>query len=209
MTTANGWTLIDFPRPWHFTEMDWNISIPSTANTSPFTGEVAQVVTWPGADNWKVTVTIPPLDDDEARAWTSFLWNCAGGSTAFLIGNPLRRKPKGSVNTPITVNGANPAMAGTLNLKGFRPSQPRVLVSGDLISANFRLYEVRDKFVSADAGGNATVTIGPTLREALVDGMPVTTHDATGMFRLSKSVSPFSIDSNRHYGISLPCVEAR
>jgi hypothetical protein len=213
MTIANGWTLIALPRPWYFQTMDWDIAVPTTANTSPFTGEVAQVVTWPGADNWKVTVTIPPLDDDEARAWTSFLWNCAGGSTAFLLGNPLRRRPKGDPKAAggagIVVNGANAAMAGTLNLRGFLPNAARVLLSGDLISVNFRLYQVRDTFVSADANGDATVTIGPTIREALTDGVPVATHDATGLFRLSKSVSPFSIDANRQTSMSLQCVEAR
>jgi hypothetical protein len=208
-STANGWSLIGLPSSWCWTQMDWIIRVPTTQNTSPYTGQTAQVIKWPGADGWLVTVTLPPLNDDEAREWESFLWDAQGGATAFLIGNPLRKMPKGSVNSAIFVNGANAAMADTLNLRGFRASQPRVFMRGDLISVNSRLYMVRDQYVSADASGNATVIIGPTLREALTDGMVVATHNATGMFRLAKGDSPFSIDSNRQTSMSLQLVEAR
>jgi hypothetical protein len=207
--TANGWPLVGLPSSWCWTQMDWTIRVPTTQNTSPYTGQTAQVIKWPGADGWLVTVTLPPLNDDDAREWESFLWDAQGGAAAFLIGNPLRKTPKGSVNSPILINGANAAMAGTLNLRGFHANQPRVLVRGDLISANYRLYMVRDQYVSADASGNATVTIGPTLREALTDGMAVATHNATGMFRLAKGESPFSIDSNHQTSMSLQLVEAR
>jgi hypothetical protein len=207
-TTANGWTLIQIPSSWRFTQMDWQIRIPTTANVSPYTGQT-QVIKWPGADGWLVTVTLPPLTVDEARQWTSFLWQAQGGANAFLIGDPLRQSPKGSVNTPILVNGAHSASMGTLNLRGFHANQPRVFMSGDLISVNYRLYQVLDPYVSADSSGHATVTIGPSLREALTDGMPVATHSATGMFRLAKYDAPYSIDQNRQYSMSLQCVEAR
>jgi hypothetical protein len=207
--TANGWPLISLPSSWYWTQMDWTIRVPTTQNTSPYTGQTAQVIKWPGADGWMVTATLPPLSDDGAREWESFLWNAQGGAAAFLIGNPLRKTPKGSVNTPILVNGANAAMVSTLNLRGFRPNQPRVLMSGDLISVNYRLHQVRDPYISADASGNATVTIGPTLREALSDGLAVATHNATGMFRLARGDSPFSIDSNRQTSLSLTLCEAR
>jgi hypothetical protein len=202
--------LIELPAPWRFMTMDWTASVPTTANASPFTGQVAQVIQWPGADNWKVTVNTPPLrSEDEARDWTSFVWDAQGGGAAFLLGDPLRRKPRGTVNTPIFVNGNNPAMAGVLNLKGFGVNQPRVLVRGDLIGVNSRLYQVRDPYVSADAGGHVTVTIGPTLRETLTDGMPVATRDAQGLFRLAKGAIQWSIDQDHMYTMSFPCVEAR
>lgn len=211
-TSANGWPLIVMPDPWGFSQMDWQISVPSTASTAPYTGQVPQVQVWPGADNWKVTVTIPPRNVDEARAWTSFLWDAAGGSVAFLLGDPLRRKPKGSAKPSsaagIMVSGTNLAMSGVLKLRGIHPGE-EVFVNGDLISVNYRLYQVRDKYVVSDAGGNATVKIGPTLRDTITDGMPVQTHDAQGMFRLAKNVSPFSIDGNHLYSLSLQCVEAR
>jgi hypothetical protein len=209
VTTANGWTIIVPPSSFYWTQMDWTIRVPTTQNTSPYTGQTAQVIKWPGADGWLVTATLPPLDDIGAREWESFLWNAQGGAVAFMIGNPLRKMPSGSVNSPIFINGVNAAIAGTLNLRGFHPNQPRVLVSGDHISANYRLYQVLDQFVSADVNGHATVTIGPTLREALTDGMVVTTHAATGMFRLSKSSNQFSIDENKQTAISLALVEAR
>jgi hypothetical protein len=207
--TANGWTIITPPSSFYWTQMDWTIRVPTTQNTSPYTGQTAQVIKWPGADGWLVTATLPPLDDDGARLWQSFLWEAQGGAVAFLIGNPLRKVPKGSVNSPIFVNGGNAAIAGTLNLRGFHPNQPRVLVCGDHISANYRLYQVLDQFVSADGNGDVTVTIGPSLRETLTDGMVVTTHSATGMFRLSKSSNQFSIDENRQTAISLALIEAR
>lgn len=222
--TANGWPLIQPPAPWHWLTMDWTASVPTTANASPFTGQIAQVLQWPGADNWKVVVTSPPLcSDDEARDWTSFIWDAQGGAVAFLLGDPLRRKPRGadapinseaynlrsSVNTAIAVNGAAAAMAGTLNLKGFHPNQPRVLQRGDLIAVNYRLYQIRDQIVEADASGHATVTISPSLRELVADGAAVTTRDAQGMFRLAKGDVQWSIDQNHFYNVSFQCVEAR
>jgi hypothetical protein len=211
-STANGWSLIGLPSSWYWTQMDWIISSPNAANVSPFSQQ-AQVFSWMGADGWKVTVTLPPLNDDQAREWESFLWDAQGGATAFLIGNPLRKTPKGNPKPAsaagILVNGTNAAMVSTINLRGFTASEPRVFVKGDLISVNYRLYMVRDQYVSADASGNATVIIGPSLREALTDGMAVATHNATGMFRLAKGDSPFSIDSNRQTSMSLQLVEAR
>jgi hypothetical protein len=223
MTTANGWTIVSLPLPWHFTTMDWTIRVPITDSTAPATGQTVQVIKWLGADGWMVTVTTPPLSADEARDWTSFLWDCQGGSVAFMLGDPLRRKPRGSdakptdpdygsrstVHTPVLVNGANAAMAGTLNLRGFQANQARVLQRGDLIGVNSRLYQVRDLYVSADASGHATVTIGPSLREVLTDGMPVATHDAQGMFRLVKYDAPYSVDQNHMYTMSFQCKEAR
>ncbi len=208
--SANGWPLVALPAPWRFLTMDWSVSVPVTANSSPYTGQIAQVITWPGADHWKVTVTSPPLcSQDEARDWTSFVWNAQGGASAFLLGDPLRRQPRGTANTPVVVRGAVGAMATTLNLRGFRANQPRVLVRGDLISVNYRLHQVRDAYVSADANGGTTVTIGPTLREALSDGTQVATHDAQGMFRLAKSEVQWSIDQDHFYSVSFSCVEAR
>lgn len=222
--TANGWPLIELPAPWHFATMDWTASVPTTANPSPYTGQVRQVIQWPGADNWKVTVTSPPLcSDDEARDWSSFVWDAQGGAVAFLLGDPLRRKPRGAdavstspayairstVNTAILVSGTNAAMSSTIRLRGFHPNQPRVLQKGDLISVNFRLYAVRDRIVTADAGGTATITVSPSLREALTDGMPVTTRDAQGMFRFAKGNVQWSIDKDHFYTMSFPCIEAR
>lgn len=223
-STANGWPLIALPAPWRFATMDWTASVPTTQSRSPYTGQVSQVIQWPGADGWRVTVTSPPLcSEDEARDWTTFIWNAQGGAVAFLLGDPLRRRPRGAdagvdseayarrstVNTAIFVNGANAAMGSALNLRGFRPNQARVLQAGDLISVNYRLYQIRDSSVSADASGNATVTVGPSLREALADGAPVVTHDAQGMFRLPKGDVQWSIDGNHQYTMSFQCVEAR
>ena len=212
-TTANGWTIVPIPSSWRFTTMDWTIRVPTTQNASPYTGTVNQVQVWPGADGWLVTVTVPPLCDEDAREWESFLWDAQGGATAFMIGHPLRRKPMGSAKAAsaagIVVNGTQAGMAGTLNLRGFAANAPRVLLKGDHISVNSRLYMVRDLYVSADASGHATVTIGPTLREAVTDGMVVTTVNPTGMFRLVKSDAPFNIDQNRFTTMSLACVEAR
>lgn len=223
-STANGWPLIAMPCPWSFLTMDWTACVPTTANTSPFTGQTPQVLQWPGADKWKVTITSPPLcSDDEARDWTSFIWDAQGGAVAFLLGDPLRRKPRGvdapnnsqaytrrsTVDTAMLVNGPIAAMASTINLRGFHANQPRVLQRGDLISVNYRLHQVRDAMVSADINGNAVVTVSPSVREPLIDGMIVSAHDAQGMFRMAKGDIQWSIDQNHFYSVSFACVEAR
>lgn len=208
MSTANGWTLIDLPCPWSWTTMDWTIRVGAASSDNPFTDQ-SQVQVWMGKDGWLVTVTTPPMSVDQFDDWRAFLWDAQGGANAFMLGDPLRRKPKGSVNTPITVNGTNAAMAQSLNLKGFHPNQPRVLLRGDLISVNSRLYTVRNQYVSADASGHATVSIGPSIRETLTDGMAVVTHDATGMFRLAKGDTQYHIDQNHQYTMSFQAREAR
>jgi hypothetical protein len=200
--------------------MDWRVKRAVTSNVSPFTSQT-QTYEWVGADGLSVTVTLPPMTAETSRKWRAWLWQVTGGATAFLLGDPSRRRPYGTddaataagaamhstVNTSTLVNGTNNAMAASLNLRGFRALEPHVLSAGDLISANYRMYEVLAP-ATADASGNATVSIRPSLREALTDGMAVQTHDAQGLFRLSKPEVQVS-NQDRLVTISFDCVEAR
>lgn len=217
MASFNNWNIITLPSPWSFTTQEWKPGRKTGTNISPFTNQVGQVFEWVGADSWTVTCTLPPMNADDVRAWRAFFWQAVGGVNAFMLGDSLRRKPKGvyfgstkrsTVRSPITVIGTNNAMQTSFNAGGAYPNQTCVLSAGDLISVNYRLYEVTQD-VNANAQGNMTISIMPSLRETLTDGMVVQTTDAQGLFRIPAQQITINVNADHTTTISFTATEAR
>ena len=63
---------------------------------SPFTGQ-QQTQAWAGADRLAAMMVLPPLSPAQADDWIAFLMECRGMQNAFLIGDPMKTAPRGSV----------------------------------------------------------------------------------------------------------------
>lgn len=188
-------------------EMDDQVAVV----TSPFTGQT-QAQQWPGADMWRGTMTLPPLQQSDANNWISFLMELRGMANAMQLGDPLKTTPSGSVaGTPLvddTINGGNLAGTQSLGTKGWTASAAGVLLPGDYIQVGFRLYRVLDT-VNASSSGGATINIWPSLRETPTDSSPLITTNPLGLFRLSTNKRTWAADVTRLTQISFAVQEYR
>jgi hypothetical protein len=97
MSTYLGRTIITMPsspapKSVEFTAIDL-----VAAPTSPFTGQ-QQIQDW--RSGWlEASVTMPPMNENDATAWVDFLKACKGQACVFAIANAqfLARIPSGSV----------------------------------------------------------------------------------------------------------------
>lgn len=187
------------------------ISDAVAAVASPYTGQT-QTQSWPGADMWAGTVTLPPLAQADADLWISFLMELRGMQNAFQLGDPLKATPRGSVaGAPLidnTVSTGNAAMSQTLGTKGWTPGAAGVLLTGDYVQVGYRLHRVLDD-VDADGSGNATLNIWPSLREVPADGAALGTDNCKGLFRLGSNQRQWSADYTRLTRLSFPILEYR
>ena len=205
--TYNGASIIAFPvRPAiKQLQLDKNDSVANAR--SPFTG-VTQFQSWPGADFWTASLTLPQMTMADMPTWSAFLGECRGALNCFYISDPLRLHPKGSPQGLPVVSGGNVPMSTTLNTRGWKPSTYRLLLPGDLLQIGYRLHEVLE-VVNSDNSGNAAVTIWPSIREATTDGEAITLNSPKGLFRLADNKRSVLSTETRLSGISFQLIEAR
>jgi hypothetical protein len=178
--------------------------------TSPFTGQV-QTFQWPGADMWKGTVTMPPMEQADADNWISFLMELRGMANAFQIGDPLKQTPRGIPSgTPVVDNSvaANAAASQSLGTSGWTASTTNLLMVGDYIQVGYRLHRVLDA-VDSDADGNAVINIWPSLREVPTNGETLITSNTQGLFRLASNSRTWSADETLTTSLSFAIQECR
>jgi hypothetical protein len=192
---------------------DFKITDSVAVTRSPFTGAVANRFKWPGADNWTMTLTLPPLYGDDADIWEAFLSQMRGRANAAQFSDPRRRFPKGALfgSAPLVDNatsGTNGFMAESLHIKGLAPNTFGVFLPGDYIQVGYRLYRVLDR-INADANGKAILPIFPTLREVPVDGSAVIVNQPKGLFALASNDRAWSGDYSRMNHISIQLEEYR
>lgn len=110
-------------------------------------------------------------------------------------------------NSSPRVDGASQT-GSSLNLTGFLPAAVDVLKAGDLFEVDSYLYKVLND-VTADANGDVTVDIFPSLRTSPSDGTLIVTDSPTGIFRLSSSdVAAYTVDERKIYNVSFDAIEA-
>lgn len=162
-------TLVDLPAKPGLKSIEWDYFDQVGNVRSIFTGQ-QQRQKWPGADRLSGVANLPPLDIAQADDWEPFQMQLRGIANAFLLGDPLRTRPRGSGdafgNVPIVDNtqpGGNAAGSETVATKGWI-ANTQVLRRGDWMQIGYRLYRTLDD-VTSDGSGNAIVPIWPTLRE--------------------------------------------
>lgn len=218
--TYNGLSIVEMPASPSFREVNLKKHNSNAVLSSPFTGQV-QTQSWPGADWWYGEISLPQLSAPDARAWSAFFSSCRGMLNVFPCGHPGFIRPSGTLSgttgLPV-VSGLNPAMSYALNIRGLKANVRRVLLPGDLIQLNpvlgdgnegvCRLHEVVDP-VNADASGNATIDLWPSLREAVTDGTLLSFSRAKGLFRLATNDTSALMTQTRLTGMSFTIIEAR
>lgn len=194
-----------YPAPSSLTFTNTDFSAPSN---NPFSGN-QQIIDWQ-ASLLSASVQLPPMSaDGGGDDWAAFLMQCRGMVNAFLIGDPTKKTPKGSMLT----TGASPLINGDnqvgyqLKTKGWQPSAQGVLKRGDWIQVIYRLHKVLDD-VNADASGNATIAIYPPIRESPADGSVLTITNTVGLFRLASNSNNWSINEAAVYGMEFKIREA-
>lgn len=176
-----------------------------------FTGQM-QAQVWPGADMWSGTLTLPPLTQAQADQWEAALLQLRGMAYAFQLGDPRKLVPRGNpVGSPAvdnTQNGGNPAMSQAIGIKGFTPSATGVLLRGDYLQADYRMYRVLDD-VNADGSGKAVIPIWPSLREVPTNNFAIATSNCMALLRLAENDRNVTADFTKHTKLSFKFMEWR
>lgn len=216
--TYNSQTIISLPAKPAPRQVNLVTNDPSFMQRSPFVGSVGQVFKWPGADFWSCEATLPRMVTADAAQWAGFLAECRGMLNVFPFG-PVNYKPQGRPRGTPSISGINAAMATVLNTKGWTANALRVLMPGDYIQIGAtpttagvaglcRLHRVVTR-VDADANGNTTIEVWPSLREATVDGEVLILKNPVGLFRNAENTGSILTDETRLSGITIKLVEAR
>lgn len=189
--------------------MEFNFTDAVALVTSPFTGQT-QAQQWPGADAWSGTMTFPELTQDQADEYIAFLMQCRGMAIPFLLGDPAKRKPRGSVSGVPVVDGSVAVNAGSqiLFTQGWTPNRFRLLLPGDYVQLGFRLHRVLDA-VNSDGAGKSAINIWPSLREVPTANESVILNNPRGLFRLASNKRTWSADASFLSKLSFPVMEYR
>jgi len=210
-TTPNGVPIIACPSSGHLAAIEVSMTDAVSLVSSPFTGQT-QAQQWPGADAWSGTLTLPPLTQDEADIWTSFLAELRGMANAFFLGDPMKRNPKGNaVGLPVvdmSVTGTNIAGTQTLYTRGWTANSFGLLLTGDYLQVGNRLHKVLDR-INSDATGKAQIPIWPSLRELPTDGEAIILNNPKGLFRLASNKRTWSSSADLTTHISFQIQEFR
>lgn len=172
---------------------------------SPFS-YVSQVQQFAG-QLWFADVTLAPMNRASAESWISFLLKLNGREGTFLLGDPSKATPRGSVPGTPLVKGAGQT-GQTLLTDGWTTSQTGVLKAGDMIQIGQRIYSV---LVDADSNGSgeSTLDIWPRLRESPSDNATIITSSCVGLFRLANNSNTiYNANADLNYTISFSAEEA-
>jgi hypothetical protein len=169
----------------------------NTTSTSASLFTYKQQVISYGGQQWSASVSIPSVRRDLSAPWKAMLIGLKGQVGTFLLGDPDYVTPQGTATTG-TLTGAVATDSVTVTLDG-------TLLAGDYIQlgtgANAKLHTVLQ-----DQSGNGTLEIWPALRQAYTNETIVLA-SPKGVFRLSESVTSWSINNVSAYGISFEAVE--
>jgi hypothetical protein len=206
---GNTVSVVTLPASPALESMDWTGATQVGIVTALFSGQV-QTQTWPGADKWSGTATLPPLTQKEAAGWKAALLQCQGMSNAFQLGIPDHPTPFGTVQGTPVVDGSIAVVAGgiTLPTMGWTPSQTSLLMPGDYLQVGYRLHEVLDEVIS-DSNGKAVINIFPSLREVPQNDEAIVTDNPLGLFRLAKNSVTWSSDFTHLVRLSFQVSEFR
>jgi hypothetical protein len=163
---------------------------------SPFTF-TGQAHAYAG-EMWSADITLKPMREADAEAWSAWLTALRGQFGTFLLGNPFRNSPRGTASAA-TITGSAGDRSVTVAKSG-------TLLAGDYFqlgtTSQARLYKVLE-----DSSGSGTLEIWPSLR-ANASGVAADLSSPVGAFRLSSNEASWSVNNLAVYGITFGAVEA-
>lgn len=176
-----------------------------TASRSSFS-YVTQIQRFSG-QIWFAEVVLPPMNREQVEDWSVFLLKLNGKEGTFLLADPSKATPRGSVPGTPLVKGANQT-GNSLITDGWTPSQTNILKTGDLIAIGQRMYTVLGN-VNSNGSGEATFDIWPRLRSSPADNAAITTSNCSTIFRLSSNSNTiYNVNPDKNYGLSFSAEEA-
>jgi len=163
---------------------------------SPFTYK--QQVISHGGQRWEASVNIPSVRRDKAAAWKAMLIGLKGQTGTFLLGDPDYATPQGTVSSCTLTGVVGEETVDVIMTGTFKAGDYIQLGAG----ATSKLHQVL-----LDQDGDGALEIWPPLRSNYTNEA-VVFNEAKGVFRLSESVTSWSIDNSSFYGISFEAVES-
>lgn len=161
-------TLPTYPRPTEDVEFE---VLDRTGSTSPAVGGKLQLKRRVG-DRLQITVTLPRMDHDGARAWLAAKLNSATTGETVTWTWPLAEDEGAGVGAPLVDGAAQ--MGPTLNLKGLTPAlviKALTPLSFLISGRNFTYLTRAESTVGGD--GKVALPIGPLLRAPPADNTAV------------------------------------
>jgi len=208
---SSSYNLCAMPSSPGFVEVELGMNDSVAVVESPFT-LLQQVQQWPGADRWDATATLPPLKVATAWPWEGFLAELRGKANVLQLGDPWAANgPQGSAGgTPVAATSGSANLPATTSLvtRGWPASTSGILLPGDQFQIGYRLHRVCE-IANSDSGGNATLTIWPSLRETPADGTTITLVAPKGLFRLASNRRAIHRSPQRLTTLSFQCIEVR
>lgn len=182
------------------------------SNTSLFASPLnrsSQTLELPGAV-WMADLTLPPIQDAAQRAaWRSFLVQLRGQAGRFYLGDPQGKVARGTPTGTPLVTGASQTGA-SLTTDGWT-ALTTVLKAGDYFSfTGGSRTELKMVTVDAtsDAGGNATLTFEPPIRNSPADNAALTVSAATCIMMLTDDTVGWDEAEASVWGFAFSAVEA-
>ncbi|MGY9060459.1 MAG: hypothetical protein ACKVHI_11820, partial [Candidatus Puniceispirillales bacterium] len=142
---------------------NWGLKRVVAMTQSPFT--LQQQVYQHSGEQWKTTMSLPPMLKDNASIWLAFFMQLRGMRGTFKLGDQDRKTIQGTATGTVLVNGASQT-GNQVALDGFTASRANVFKAGDYIQINSYLYMVTEN-VTANGSGEANVKIEPSLRQGI------------------------------------------
>tara|TARA_R100001460_G_scaffold73915_4_gene114841 strand:- start:594 stop:1199 length:606 start_codon:yes stop_codon:yes gene_type:complete len=156
-----------------------------------------------GSQYFMFTVSMPPMNQDNAMDIFAFLQKQKGSFESFQIKIPLQNRGAEKSSTAVKVVGSHSATDSTIALDGFSASTSGVLKAGDLIkfAGHTKVYMVQSD-IDSDGSGAATVLIEPGIVTTLADNEVVTMNQPDITVYLTSEDIMYSVDRNSIFNIS-------
>lgn len=198
--------VIQFSESLERVEMTWG----SKRNDSEFRsifGAQAQEV---AAPLWEVMLSAPMAPEYLSGGWKSLLMQLRGRVNQIAIWDMARPVPTGTMRgTMILPTGAAQG-DNTLSISTDVSQAFKTLVQGDMLGVGSGITQQVVMVVAdatANASGNVTVTVEPSLRNAFAASASVTWDKPKALFRRNDSKSSWKYTGHMAEGFSLSLIE--
>ena len=188
-----------FPTSPGFSALSFENNRPTLVNTSLSGRRAVRQI---GSQYFTFTVSMPPMNQNDAMDIFAFLQKQKGSFETFQIKIPLQNRGAEKSSTAVKVVGSHSAADSTIALDGFAASTTGVLKAGDLIkfAGHTKVYMVQSD-IDSDGSGAATVSIEPGIVSTLADNEVVTMNQPDFTVYLVSDVV-YQADRNSIFNIS-------
>lgn len=162
------------------TSSEWTFASNARVSVSPISQYVQTAKR--GPERWLVRLSFLNRSGANRAALQSFLTKVNGRRFAFTLRDHSYTRRGSGAGTPLVKGGGQ--TGDELLTDGWTASAAGVLLAGDLLQVRNQLVMTTED-VNADAGGNATIKVRPSIRYAPDDNSAIETATPLGRFRLA------------------------